>query len=421
MGRVGHYDHERAADFLAETLEVRGGNGRTKSKAGKYNCKSKFRSVKHLLAGILLPKKHLLEQFRCQNHIIRCNLDQPELLHCILPKVLHSQFQRAPAPQARPSGAVDMAHHQRYFFLIQRIKEGIRFIAINDDVDSEHHNQSDDLLIPVKNLINETYCRELSQKLRAQFELQRRNGEFLGAFAAYGYRKSPDDRHVLIIDEYAAQVVRDIFAFKMQGYSQQSIADALNQMGIPSPSEYKKQSGLNYKTGFRTAGKSLWSAITIRRILTNTLYIGELTQGKRGTPNYKIKTMKERKPDDWVVVEHNHEPIVDELMFSVVQKLLQRDTRTAPGGKTVQPFSGFVFCGECKRPMRRRTVTRGGKKFHYFTCERHVGEQTGKTHNFSEKKLEAAVLHAIQNQIQTVIEADQLIRKITQTDLLRLN
>ncbi len=296
--------------------------------------------------------------------------------------------------------------------------KGIRFIAINDDVDSEHHSQSDDLLIPVKNLINETYCRELSRKLRSQFELQRRNGEFLGAFAAYGYRKSPDDKHTLVIDDYAAQVVRDIFALKMQGYSQQSIADALNKMGVLSPLEYKKQSGLNYKTGFRKAGKSLWSAMTVRRILTNTLYIGELAQGKRGTPNYKIKAMKERKQDDWVVVEHNHEPIVDELMFSVVQQILQRDTRTSPVGEAVQPFSGFVFCGECKKPMRRRTVTRNGKKFYYFTCERHVGERTGGTHNFSEKKLESAVLHAIQAHIRTVIEVDSLIQEVAQDNLL---
>lgn len=296
--------------------------------------------------------------------------------------------------------------------------KGIRFIAINDDVDSEHHSQSDDLLIPVKNLINETYCRELSRKLRSQFELQRRNGEFLGAFAAYGYRKSPDDKHKLVIDDYAAQVVRDIFALKMQGYSQQSIADALNKMGVPSPLEYKKQSGLNYKTGFRKAGKSLWSAMTVRRILTNTLYIGELAQGKRGTPNYKIKAMKERKRGEWVVVEHNHEPIVDELVFSVVQQIIQRDTRTSPVGEAVQPFSGFVFCGECQKPMRRRTVTRNGKKFYYFTCERHVGERIGRTHNFSEKKLETAVLHAIQAHIQAVIEVDSLIQEIARDNLL---
>jgi len=106
--------------------------------------------------------------------------------------------------------------------------KGVRFIAINDNVDSDNHNQGDDILIPVKNLINESYCSELSKKLRAQFRLQRRNGEFLGAFASYGYCKSVEDKHKLVIDDYAAEIVRSIFSFKMQGYSQQATLDELD-------------------------------------------------------------------------------------------------------------------------------------------------------------------------------------------------
>lgn len=295
--------------------------------------------------------------------------------------------------------------------------QGIRFIAINDDVDSDHHTDSDDLLIPVKNLINETYCRELSRKLRAQFALQRKNGEFIGAFAAFGYRKSPDDKHTLVIDEYAAQIVKEIFSLKIQGYSQQNIADAMNKIGVPSPLEYKKQCGLHYQTGFRASGSAAWSATTIRRILTNPLYIGQLVQGKRGTPNYKVKVVKERASSDWVVIEHNHEPIIDELMFTIVQRLLQLDTRTPPNGEAVYPFSGLVFCGDCGRPMRRRVVTRNGKRFFYFTCERHAGEESGQSHNFSEKKLTAAVLHAIQSQVQTVVEIDHILKASAQSDL----
>lgn len=298
--------------------------------------------------------------------------------------------------------------------------QGIRFIAINDDVDSDRHTDSDDLLIPVKNLINESYCRELSKKLRAQFALQRKNGEFIGAFAAFGYRRSPDDKHILVVDEFAAQAVKEIFSLKMQGYSQQSIADALNKIGIPSPLEYKKQCGLRYQTGFQSKTKATWSATAIRRILTNPLYIGQLVQGKRGTPNYKVKIVKERAPSDWVVIEHNHEPIIDELMFTIVQRLLQLDTRTSPKEETVQPFSGLVFCGDCGRPMRRRVVSRGNKRFYYFTCERHVGEEGGRSHNFSEKKLATAVLHAVQNQVQAVSEIDCILRDATQSDLLSI-
>lgn len=296
--------------------------------------------------------------------------------------------------------------------------KGVRFIAINDDVDSDNYSQSDDIIIPVKNLMNESYCRDLSKKLRAQFRLQRRNGEFLGAFASYGYRKSPDDKHKLVIDEYAATIVRGIFSFKMQGYSQQAIADCLNQMGELSPSEYKKQEGLRYRTGFKSSGEAKWSAVTVRNILTNPIYTGELIQGKRGTPNYKIKKMRQRKQEEWVVVKHNHEAIVDELMFLAVQKMLQRDTRTSPDAQTVQYLAGVLFCPDCLRAMCRRVVTRSGKKFYYYICSTNKRGAGCTSHNFPQEKLESAVLHAIQSQVQVVVEMEELLQQVSSGDLL---
>lgn len=135
---------------------------------------------------------------------------------------------------------------------LQRIfpQKGIRFIAINDGYDSLQKQQSDDILIPIKNLMNDSYCRELSNKLRMQFQIQRSNGEFLGAFAAYGYLKSSQNKHKLVVDDYAADVVRGIFHAKMQGYSMQRIAAQLNAQGILSPAAYKRSIGLNYRSGF---------------------------------------------------------------------------------------------------------------------------------------------------------------------------
>ena len=175
---------------------------------------------------------------------------------------------------------------------------GVRFIAINDDVDSEKNNAGDELIIPIKNIMNESYCRELSKKLRNQFRIQRGNGEFLGAFASYGYCKSPDDKHKLIIDEFAAEVVKGIFSLKMKGHSPSSIAEYLNSELILPPSEYKKSKGLNYKSGFVSANQPKWSAVTVQRILSNPIYAGTLVQGKRGTPNYKIKRMRIREEEE---------------------------------------------------------------------------------------------------------------------------
>ena len=293
---------------------------------------------------------------------------------------------------------------------------GIRVIAINDDYDTDHPKQSDSLLVPMKNLMNETYCRELSIKLRRQFAVQRNNGEWVGSFVSYGYCKSPEDRHKLVIDEYAAEIVRDIFRAKAQGYSQMAIANTLNAAGVLAPSEYKKQHG-NYKSGFQTAEKALWGATTVTTILKNRVYIGDLIQGKRGTPNFKIKVMRERKPEQWSIVEHNHTPIVDPLLFAAVQRMLGRDTRRSPEAETVLPLAGVLFCADCGHSMVRRSVTRGKKKFSYYVCSTNKRGDGCSSHSIRQETLENAVLNAIRVQISTVVELDALRASIQESSL----
>lgn len=289
---------------------------------------------------------------------------------------------------------------------------GVRFIAINDDVDSENSRAGDDIIIPVKNIINEAYCRELSKKLRKQFRIQRGNGEFLGAFANYGYCKSTDDKHKLVIDDYAAEVVRGIFSLKFQGYNQQAIADFLNRERVPPPAEYKKSMGLKYKTGFKTSSESKWVAVTVSRILTNPIYIGKLVQGKRGTPNYKVKKMRLREEKDWVVVENNHEPIIDPLTFTTVQRMLARDTRTAPENDIVYPLSGMVFCADCGGSMLRRTVKRGNKSFGYYVCSTNKRGNGCSSHSFEQGKLEQTVLRAVTKQIEIILDMEELLNEM---------
>lgn len=294
---------------------------------------------------------------------------------------------------------------------------GVRFIAINDDVDSENSSSGDDLIIPIKNIMNESYCRELSKKLRNQFRIQRSNGEFLGAFACYGYCKSTDDKHKLVIDEYAAEIVRTIFLLKIEGYSQNAIAEFLNSQHILAPAEYKKSQGLRYQSGFQSASSSKWTAVTLNRILKNPVYIGTLVQGKRGTPNYKIKTVRDRDKKDWVTVPNNHPPIIDPLMFSVVQRMMERDTRISPKNQVVLPLAGVLFCADCGSSMLRRSVTRGNRKFYYYVCS---GNKKGKgcsSHSFEQHKLENIVLHAITGQIAMIEELGKLIEQLGLSDI----
>ena len=289
---------------------------------------------------------------------------------------------------------------------------GVRFIAINDDVDSEHSTAGDDIIIPIKNIMNESYCRELSKKLRNQFRIQRGNGEFLGAFASYGYCKSPNDKHKLVIDEYAAEVVRGIFSMKIKGCSQNIIADFLNREKVLPPAEYKKSLGMKYKTGFQASTQAKWSAVTINRILNNPIYIGTLVQGKRGTPNYKIKKMRVRNENDWVVVENNHPAIIDPLMFSIVQKMMERDTRRPPKEDVLLPLAGVLFCPDCGRTLQRRTVTKGEQKYCYYVCATYKDGKGCSSHSFEQKKLEETVLHAVTGQIQMIVELNQLVQDI---------
>ena len=141
-------------------------------------------------------------------------------------------------------------------------------------------------------------------------------------FVAFGYRKTKTDKHKLEIDPSAGGVVQDIFKMKLQGMSQDAIANRLNELGILSPFEYKISSGSHYETGFRQKEQALWSSVTVRRILENEVYIGNLVQGKRTTPNHKVKQTYVKPEDDWIRIEKNHEPLVSDRDFEIVQRLL---------------------------------------------------------------------------------------------------
>ena len=289
---------------------------------------------------------------------------------------------------------------------------GVRFIAINDYVDSKQKDKSDEIIIPFKNLINDSYCRELSNKLRRQFRIQRENGEFVSNYVFYGYLKLPDDKHKLIVDETAAEVVKLIFAKRLEGYSCLKIADYLNQYGILSPSEYKKSIGMNYQSGFKERAKSLWGDATVRRILTNRIYLGDLEQGKRSTPNYKVKKIQHKDRSEWSVINHSHEPIISEDMFNAVERLMKRDTRTAPEQDIVYPLSGILFCGDCHASMIRHKVNRGNKSFYYYHCSANKKKQGCSSHNTEMFSLHEKILNAIRLQIALVVDTEDLLQKI---------
>lgn len=299
---------------------------------------------------------------------------------------------------------------------------GVRFIAVNDGYDSlEGKNQSDEIIIPFKNLINDAYCRDISVKIRSHLEVKRKNGEFIGSFAPYGYQKDEGCRNRLVIDPVAAGIVRDIFRMKLHGMSQDAIAGRLNETGVLSPMEYKSASGSNYQTGFKIGERALWSSVTVRRILENECYIGNLVQGRQTTPNHKVKKPIVKPEKDWVRVEKNHEPVVSDRDFAIVQRLLGMDTRMSPEQAEVYPLAGMVVCADCGAAMVRKNVCAGNKKYRYYVCSRNKATKECASHRIAAERLEEAVLHLLKVQIGNILDLKRAMEKVSEIPFQELD
>lgn len=285
---------------------------------------------------------------------------------------------------------------------------GVRFIAINDHVDTVGGSQ-DDIILPFKNLMNDAYCRDISIKIRSHLAVKRKNGEYVGAFVVYGYMKAADDPHKIVPDTYAAGIVQDIFRMKLNGYSQNAIADRLNKQGILCPMEYKHSIGIRVTDNFKTHENALWSPVSVRRILENEIYTGVLIQGRHSTPNNKVKKMYLKPESEWIRIEESHEAIVGKREFMLVQKLLKMDSRTSPNEDSVYPLSGLVVCGSCGAPMIKRDVPAGGRVYSYYICSRHDARKDCSPHRIPKAKLERDVLSVLQVHIANVMDLKQIL------------
>lgn len=290
---------------------------------------------------------------------------------------------------------------------------GVRFIAVNDAYDSLTGDpQSDSFVIPFKNLINDSYCKDISMKIRSSLEVKQKNGEFVGAFAPYGYMKSPDNKNQLIVDEAVSEYVQMIFSMYKDGISIGRIAARLNQMGVLSPMEYKHSAGVKYDTVFKTGDTAKWTYKAVQRILTNEVYIGVLAQGKRGTPNYKVRIVQSKDEAEWVKVENAHEALVSYEDFMAVKAMMKRDMRCAPDQDEAYLFSGFLFCGDCQQSMIRKTVPSKTKKYIYYVCSTNKHSRSCSPHSISAKEVEEKVFTAIRDQIELVVNLEKALELI---------
>ena len=297
------------------------------------------------------------------------------------------------------------------------VKLGVRFIAINNQIDIGISGISsfDDLIkVGITNLMNEGQAATTSVNVRGTLNLRRQQGKFIGSFPTYGYLKDPDDKHHLIIDVETAPIVRMIFERFIAGESIIGITKNLNEMGIPNPSMYKKQKGYNYKHPSGRSNDGLWPDSSVRRILQNRMYLGDMVQGRNTTYSYKIKQCRAIPKDEWIVVEGTHEPIIDHETFDNAQALFNKHIRKSPRKNNVDLFSGLVRCADCKRIMNKKTNQHSYGTYHYYRCvtSRKLKKSACTNHTIRIDKLEEAVLLVVQNMVNTAITMSDMLEKI---------
>ena len=281
---------------------------------------------------------------------------------------------------------------------------GIRFVSIVDNADTA--NKGNKKSRQINGLVNEWYLEDMSDNIRSVLTSRRENGFHIGAFAPYGYQKDPQRRGGLIIDQEAADVVREIFSMFADGYTKSAIARKLNDRGVPNPTEYKRRHGLRYTPAGKTAS-TLWKYPTIAHILVNEVYIGNLVQGKIGSVSYKTKQLKPRPKSQWIRVEGTHEPIIEMELWKQVQKKVNSNAHPFSGCDTIHPLTGKVRCMHCGYSVSPHK----SNNRHYLQCNtRNISRSACPGAFMPLAELERVVLAEVKRLNAILLDQDKLER-----------
>ncbi|MGF3076883.1 recombinase family protein [Facklamia sp. P12955] len=291
-------------------------------------------------------------------------------------------------------------------------EKGVRFISVNDSYDSEEADMSDThLILPIKNFINDSYCRDISMKVKSAKDIKRKKGDFIGAFAPFGYKKSLENKHQLVVDEEVAYIIKRIFNMKIEGYSSKSIAGFLNRIGATTPAKHKSNKGKRHSPGFM-AKEAKWSANMINRIIENKVYLGILEQGKTLKLNYKSKKEIDVHEKDWIVIEDTHEAIITKSIYHLANKMLMRDLKTCKDKPSL--YSGLLYCADCGSSMVRRKVKSKSGTTIYYICSNY--NRTGECSRHSIKE-EDIVKHTKSSLTNYIKKYEEILEKISKLDI----
>ena len=270
---------------------------------------------------------------------------------------------------------------------------GVRFIAINDGVDSESNVDND--FTPFRNIINEWYAKDTSKKIRAVFKAKGLSGKHLCTIPPYGYKKDETNKQKWIVDEEAATVVKEIFSLCMKGFGPSQIARILTERGVETVTLYKKRKNLSIAT-HEIEFPEIWNTQTISNILSNPAYIGNTVNFRTKRKSYKVKKIMNTSPEEWVTFENTHEAIIDEDTYTTVQRIRSAKRRPTSMGE-MSVFSGLLYCADCGKKMYicRQADT---KKKDYFNCStyRKKKKHLCSSHHITLEAVEGIVLADLQ-------------------------
>ena len=277
-------------------------------------------------------------------------------------------------------------------------EKGIRYIAKEDDIDTLYETPGIEYL-QFKLMFNDLYLKDVSKKIRRVISTKKENGEYLGWKGIYGYKRDPNNKHKLIIDEEVRHIVERMFNLVLEGYSPRQIANKFSEEGIPNPSCYA-----NLKRGTKTLSSNLWCARTVEELLTNPTYIGHLTQGRRKKLNYKSKKEVRVPKEDWIIVENTHEGIIDKRIFETAQDLLAKNKhkQSSQRGELLQ---GFLRCKECGHVISINHSRDDKRK--YCVCSFYLAYSKFKLctpHSCNYDKLEKLVLDNIRENCKKYVD-----------------
>ncbi len=283
----------------------------------------------------------------------------------------------------------------------QRYK--VRFIALFDNYDTYGKNGYD-FEAALKNIMNEDYSRRLSRNLIEGFKIRSAKGHFIGAFPSYGYVRDPENKNHLIVDEEIRPVIEFIFSQFLEGVGKNTIAKRLNDKEIVCPSVYKQQQGLNYKNYKKLSSTNSWTYSTIQRILKNRVYCGDLVQHKTNHSIFNETGTTQYEPDEWVLAEDCHEPIIDKETFNKVQERLKTATRDIDFTQNISIFAGHIKCAECGRAMAKIQTKYKGKVSTRYVCRSYKSNGEDKkictSHSINEDVLKEYIIQKLNEQLK---------------------